>query len=122
MNNNSEEVSVLINNIIAGIFEKKGEYLVKLDMRNLENSVCDYFVICHANSKSQVSSLVDSVELTVKKYTGERPHHKEGLDNCHWVLLDYGNVLVHIFQEEFRNFYKLEALWADAVSEVVEDK
>ncbi len=113
---------LLVNSILEGIFEKKGENVVKLDMRNLDNSVCDYFIICDARSGTQVDSIADSVLETVKKQTGERPHHKEGLDNCFWVLLDYTDVIVHIFMEQYRSFYNLEALWADAKAEVVEDK
>ena len=72
-------------------------------------------------STSQVSALCDSVEDTVRKETGEKPLHVEGLDNCFWVLVDYGNVIVHVFLEEYRNFYSLESLWADARIEKMED-
>ena len=122
MNDNRDETFLLVNSILEGVFEKKGEHVVKLDMRELENSVCDYFIICHAASGTQVDSIAESVSFTVKKKTGELAHHKEGLDNCLWVLIDYTNVVVHIFREEQRSFYNLEALWADAESEVVEDK
>lgn len=112
---------LLIEGITNGIFEKKGIHVVKLDMRDLENRVCDYFIICHANSTTQVDALSYSVIETARKSAGEKPLHKEGLENCFWVLLDYGSVIVHIFQEEYRNFYNLEGLWADAVREVVMD-
>ena len=112
---------VLVQSIIEGIFEKKGEKVLKLDMRALENSVCEYFIICHASSKPQVDSIAESVELNVKKKVKERPIHKEGLENCFWVLYDYGNVVVHIFMEEYRNFYNLEELWADAEVEEIFD-
>jgi len=121
MTGKSEEVLPLIDNIVKGIFEKKGERVVKLDFRSLENSVCDYFIICHGNSVTQVDSISESVEMQVKKNRGERPDHREGLDNCLWVLLDYGDVVVHIFQEQYRDFYNLEALWADAVIEELRD-
>jgi len=121
MTGKSEEVLPLIDNIVKGIFEKKGERAVKLDFRSLENSVCDYFIICHGNSVTQVDSISESVEMQVKKNRGERPNHREGLDNCLWVLLDYGDVVVHIFQEQYRDFYNLEALWADAVIEELRD-
>jgi ribosome-associated protein len=122
MNNNSQDALSLTDDIIKGIFEKQGEKLVKIDMRNLENPVCDFFLISHGNSATQVEAIVDSVVMTVKKSSGELPHHKEGVENCHWVLIDYGDVVVHIFQEEFRDFYNLEDLWADAELEIVEDK
>lgn len=116
-----DETEVLLNNIVKGIFEKKGHNVLKIDLRKLENRITDYFVICHAPSTSQVSALSDSVEDTVRKDTGEKPIHLEGLDNSYWVLVDYGNVIVHIFLEEYRNFYSLESLWADAKIELMED-
>ena len=119
---NSDDSLPLVNSILEGIFEKQGENVVKIDMRALDNAVCSFFVICHARSTTQVDSIADAVDYRVKKSTGELPHHKEGLDNCLWVLLDYGNVVVHIFQEEQRGFYRLEELWADGKVEVVEDK
>jgi len=112
----------ILENVAKGIFEKKGYDVLKLDLRELENRIADFFVICHGTSTSQVDSICDSVEDTVRKNAGEKPLHIEGLDNCYWVLLDYGNVVVHIFLEEYRNFYSLESLWADAPTEAVEDK
>ena len=122
MTENNEDASPLIDNIIRGIFEKKGERVLKLDFRSIGNSVCDYFIICHGNSATQVDSITESVELQVKKNTGEYPNHREGTENSHWVLLDYGDVVVHIFQEQFREFYNLESLWADAAIEELRDK
>jgi len=121
MTENSDEALPLIENIKKGIFEKKGERVLILDFRSFENSVCDYFIICHGNSVTQVDSITESVELQVKKNTGEHPHHREGLENCMWVLLDYGDVVVHIFQEQYRDFYNLESLWADAVIDELRD-
>ena len=121
MTEKSDGTLPLIDNIISGIFEKKGERVVLLDFRAIENSVCDYFIICHGNSVTQVDSITDAIELNVKRNTGEHPHHREGLENCLWVLLDYGNVVVHIFQEEYREYYRLESLWADAVIEEIKD-
>ena len=122
MKKKSDGAEVLLGNIIKGIFEKKGQNVLKIDLRKLENRITDYFVICHAASGTQVSAICDSVEDTVRKETGEKPLHVEGLDNSFWVLLDYGNVIVHIFLEEYRNFYSLESLWADAAIEALEDK
>ncbi|TFH36042.1 MAG: ribosome silencing factor [Bacteroidia bacterium] len=112
----------LVNSILEGIFEKQGENIVKIDLRALDNAVCSYFVICHARSTTQVDSIAEAVEFRVKKNTGEKPDHIEGVENCLWVLMDYGNVVIHIFQEEQRNFYRLEELWADGEIEFVEDK
>ncbi len=122
MKKKSDGAEVLLGNIIKGIFEKKGQNVLKIDLRKLENRITDYFVICHAASGTQVSAICDSVEDTVRKETGEKPLHVEGLDNSFWVLLDYGNVIVHIFLEEYRNFYSLESLWSDAAIEALEDK
>jgi ribosome-associated protein len=121
MKKKTDETEVLLNSIVKGIFEKKGHNVLKIDLRKLENRITDYFVICHAPSGSQVSAICDSVEDTVRKESGEKPLHIEGLDNCFWVLLDYGNVIVHVFLEEYRNFYSLESLWADAKVEKMED-
>lgn len=121
MKKKSDGTALLLGNIIQGIFEKKGQNVLKIDLRKLENRIADYFVICHASSGSQVSAICDSVDEKVRIGTGERAIHIEGLDNNFWVLMDYGNVIVHIFLEEYRNFYSLESLWADAGIEVMED-
>jgi ribosome-associated protein len=109
-----EGEEVLLENIVKGIFEKKGQNVLKIDLRKLETRIADYFIICHGSSTTQVDSICDSVEDTVRMGTGEKPAHVEGLEICFWVLLDYGNVIVHIFLEEHRSFYNLESLWADA--------
>jgi ribosome-associated protein len=122
MKKRSDGADVLLRSVVEGIFEKKGHNILKIDLRKLENRIADYFVICHGSSITQVDSICDSVEDTVKKVAGEKPLHVEGLENCYWVLLDYGNVIVHIFLEEYRNFYSLESLWADAEIEEMEEK
>jgi len=122
MKKKQDGTEILLNSIVKGIFEKKGQNVLVIDLRKLENRITDYFVICHAGSTTQVSSLCDSVEDTVRIDTGEKPQHVEGLDNCFWVLVDYGNVIVHVFLEEYRSFYSLESLWADAKVEKMEDK
>jgi len=121
MKKRSDGADVLLKSIIKGIYDKKGHDVLKIDLRKLENKIADYFVICHATSTTQVDSICDSVEDTVRDIAGEKPFHVEGLDNCFWVLLDYGNVVVHIFLEEYRSFYSLESLWADASIERIED-
>jgi len=122
MKKRSEGDEVLLNSIIKGIFEKKGQKVLKIDLRKLDNRITDYFIICHGSSATQVSAIYDSVEETARKEAGEKPLHAEGLDNCFWVLLDYGNIIVHVFLEKYRNFYDLESLWADADIETIEDK
>ncbi len=117
-----DQTDILLKSIVEGIFEKKGHNVLRIDLRKLENRITDYFVICHGTSTTQVGSLCDSVEETVRKEAGEKPLHVEGLENCYWVLVDYGNVVVHIFLEEQRNFYSLESLWADAEIEELKEK
>lgn len=109
--NNSVE---LVKAAVEGMFRKKGLDVVSLDLTELENSVCKYFVICHGESDRQVEALADSVIDTVREETGEKAWHKEGLDTSTWVLLDYADVVIHIFIQEYREMYKLEELWADA--------
>jgi len=122
MKKRSDGTELLLESAIKGIHEKKGQDVLKIDLRKLENRITDYFIICHASSGTQVSAICDSIDDTVRKETGEKPLHIEGLDNCFWVLMDYGDVVVHVFIEEYRNFYSLESLWADAKIESVEDK
>ena len=121
MKKRQDETEILLESIIKGIFKKKGQDVLKIDLRKLENRITDFFVICHASSVTQVDSICDSVEDTVRIGTGEKPAHVEGLENCFWVLLDFGNVVVHIFLEEYRHFYNLESLWADASLEAIKD-
>lgn len=113
----------LVEAIINGIQEKKGKDIVSLDLGNVKNAICDYFVICHCDSAPHVLAVADSVDFEVEKNCGETPWHKEGYENAEWILLDYFNVVVHVFLKEKRDFYKIEQLWADAkVNEVVEKK
>lgn len=121
MKKKQDGTELLLGSILNGIFEKKGQDVLKIDLRKLESRIADFFIICHGSSVNQVDSLCDSVEDIVIKETGEKPVHVEGLENCFWVLLDYGNVVVHIFLEEYRHFYSLESLWADAPIEVMKD-
>jgi len=121
MKKQPDGTDLLLKSVFKGIFEKQGKDVVKIDLRNFENRITDYFIICHGNSVTQVDAITGSVEETVRKETGEKPAHIEGLENCFWVLLDYVDVVVHIFREEYRNFYSLESLWADAVIEKIED-
>lgn len=121
MRKKPDETEILIESIVKGIFEKKGEDVVKIDLTKLENRIADYFIICNGNSKTQVDSISNSVEDRTRTDSGQKPFHVEGLENCFWVLLDYGDVIVHIFQDEYRKFYSLESLWADANITVLKD-
>ena len=99
--------------ILEAIREKKGHQIVSIDLSEVENSICDCFIICHGESVTQVGAISESIEMKLKEDAQIRAHHVEGLQNSQWVLLDYFDILVHVFQEEFRSFYRLEELWAD---------
>ena len=103
--------------VIKGMQEKKGRQIVSLDLRKIENAVAEYFIICHGPSRPHVEALAESVLETVAKASGDKPWHKEGMENAEWILIDYVNVVVHIFQEDVRSFFQLEKLWDDAESE-----
>lgn len=103
----------LVELVKKGIEEKKGEEIVTLDIYKTNPSVCDYFVICHGNSNTQVAAIADEVQKVVRESIGEKPFHVEGVNNAEWVLIDFVNVVVHVFQKDFRKFYDLEHLWAE---------
>ena len=108
---NSEELS---DAIIEGIREKKGLEIVRVDLREVHNSVSDFFVICHATSDRQVDAISDSVFDVVPDQLGDKPNAVEGKQNAEWILMDYVDVVVHVFKKELRELYALEDLWADA--------
>lgn len=112
----------LKDKIIEGIQNKRGRKIISLDISQIENAITDYFVICHGTSNTHVDAIVESVIEKVNNEMNEKPFSKEGLKNLTWVLLDYENVVVHIFQEEYRKFYNLEDLWADAQIETYGDE
>ena len=99
---------------IHGIQEKKGHDIVRLDLRELNSSVSDYFIVCNADSSTQVKAIADSVEDEIYKTTQTNPWRKEGLENAEWIILDYFDIVVHIFRTEKRDFYGIEDLWGDA--------
>ena len=108
--------------IVEAIKQKKGHDIVVIDLTGTEQAIADYYIICHGNSSSQVEALADHVERFARTETGEHPLHIEGQQNAQWVLVDYGDIVVHIFQEEIRHFYNIEDLWADAKKEVIESE
>jgi len=104
----------LIAQIIKGIDDVKGEDIQLLDLRELENTVCDYFIICSGNSNTQVKAISGSIQKIVSKSLKDKPWHIEGEMNAEWVLMDYVNVVVHVFQKQIREYYDIESLWGDA--------
>ena len=95
---------ILIAQIIKGIEEVKGNDIDILDLREIENTVCDYFIICNGTSNTQVNAIVNSIQKTVSKSLKDKPWHVEGSENAEWVLMDYVNVVVHVFQKHIREF------------------
>jgi ribosome-associated protein len=110
----------LITLILDGIEEVKGLEINVLDLREIENTVCDYFVICNGTSNTHVNAIVNSIQKTVSKASKDKPWHIEGSENAEWVLLDYVNIVVHVFQKHIREFYDVEGLWGDAKVTMVE--
>jgi len=106
--------SKLIKVIIQAIHDKKGEHIVSLDLRKIPEAVSDFFIVCEASSTIQVRAIADWIEMMVKQECGEYPFKREGAGLMQWVLVDYVNVVVHIFQPETRKFYRLEEMWSDA--------
>ena len=104
----------LLANIIKGIEEVKGENIDILDLRAIDNTVCDYFVVCNGNSNTQVNAIVGSIQKIVSKELKDKPWHVEGAENGEWVLMDYVNIVVHVFQKHIREYYRIESLWGDA--------
>ncbi len=112
----------LLANIIKGIEDVKGNNIEILDLRAIDNSACDYFVICSGNSNTQVNAIVNAVQKTVSKELKDKPWHVEGTENAEWVLMDYVNIVVHVFQQQIREYYNIESLWGDAKITSIQNK
>src|SRR6478735_1136768 len=108
---NSEKLSQVI---VKGMQEKKASDIVVLDLRKVKNAVADFFIICSGNSDKQLDAIADSIDDEVYKAMKENPWHKEGKNNKEWMLLDYINVVAHVFRTDKRKFFALEKLWGDA--------
>lgn len=113
---------ILLANIIKGIEEVKGNDIDILDLRALDNTVCDYFVICNGNSNTQVNAIVNSIQKTVSKELKDKPWHVEGAEVADWILMDYVHIVVHVFQKHIREYYNIESLWGDAKITSIENK
>jgi len=108
------ETISLLDAIVEGMQERKAKNITILNLTKLENRVTDYFVICDADSNTHVNSIADSLEETVLKLSGEKAYHSEGHQNGEWILVDYINIVSHIFLRDIREYYNIEALWGDA--------
>lgn len=109
----------LVTKIVEALEDSKGLRIVTIDLRKIENCFCSFFVICHGTSNTHVASLAESVEEKLDEIN-EQPIHSEGKDTAQWVILDYGNVVVHIFQKEQRDYYQLEDFWGDGIKKEFE--
>ncbi|MBO6027447.1 MAG: ribosome silencing factor [Bacteroidales bacterium] len=110
----AENAEEIVATVVEAMDSVKGKEIVTLDLRETGTAVTDYFVICHANSKTQVDAIADKIIDEVFNKNGVKPYHVEGRDNTEWILIDFVDVVVHVFLQSMRKFYQLEELWADA--------
>ena len=122
MRKSKVETKNILDEILEGIKKNKGKEIVVIDLNTIKHTECGYFVICHGTSTTQVNSIALSVEETVKENTGINAWHRDGYRNSIWILVDYGDIMVHVFQKDAREFYNLEGLWADAKITRIEDE
>lgn len=116
---NTEEI---VNKVIETLEDNKAHGIVKIDLRRIENCFCSFFVICHGTSGTHIAGLTDAVEEKVKEDLHETPLHAEGMHASRWTVLDYGDVVVHVFDKELRDFYQLEDFWGDGIVETINDE
>jgi ribosome-associated protein len=116
------EAKKMVEAVVEGIRRLKGKKIAIIDLTTIKHTECSYFIICHGTSNTHADGIGHSVEETVKELLGVKTWHKDGYRNAIWILLDYGDVMVHIFREDARNFYNLEGLWADATLEFLPDE
>jgi len=116
------ETEKLTEAILEGIQNLKGKNIKLIDLESIHHTECSYFIICHGTSSTHVDSIAKSVESTVKENLETDVWHRDGYRNAIWILLDYGDIMVHVFQEKAREFYNLEGLWADAKINTIEEE
>ena len=109
----------LLKTITDSILDKIGKEISIIDLSSINYAFCDYFIVCHGDSNTQVSAIAESIGRKTKEEHNTPPGHVEGLQNAQWILMDYGSVVVHIFQKEYRDYYKLEDLWGDAQISII---
>ena len=114
-NKEDQETELIIQSIAEALKNIKGEDIIGLDISKLNTTICRHYIICHAESSTRVKSLAEEVERKIKKEYNMSPNHREGYENAQWILLDFADIIVHIFQKEYRLFYNLEDLWADGI-------
>ena len=109
-----DATNILLENIINAIQDAKGKEIVSLDLRKIDSAICKYFVICTGTSNTHVNSIESNIKKTISRDLGEKPFHIEGNNIGEWVLMDYSDIIVHVFQEKTRAFYNIEDFWGDA--------
>ena len=109
-----EKTTILLKNIINVIQDAKGKEIISLDLRKIESAICKYFIICTGTSSIHVKSIENKIKKTISQNLGEKPWHIEGNNSSEWILIDYYDIIVHVFQENTRRFYNLEDFWGDA--------
>lgn len=112
----------VVNKVIEALEDNKALQVVKIDLRKIENCFCSFFVICHGTSGTHIAGLTNAVEEKVREELDEKPYHIEGLGASRWTVLDYGDVVVHIFDKELREFYQLEEFWGDGITETIQQE
>ena len=115
-----DATNILLENIINAIQDVKGKEIISLDLRKIDSAICKYFVICTGTSNTHVNSIESNIKKTISRDLGEKPFHIEGNNIGEWVLMDYINVVVHVFQKHTREYYDIESLWGDAKTTVIE--
>lgn len=116
MTNNINSTKKLLNLIVKSIQEMKGIEIISLDLRKIETSICKYFIICTGNSNTHVNAISLAIKKDIRNELKEKPLHTEGSNAGEWILIDYSDIIVHIFQENIRKFYNIEEFWGDANS------
>ena len=109
-----DATNILLENIINAIQDVKGKEIISLDLRKIDSAICKYFVICTGTSNTHVNSIETNIKKTISRDIGEKPFHIEGNNIGEWVLMDYSDIIVHVFQEKTRAFYNIENFWGDA--------
>ena len=109
-----DATNILLENIINAIQDVKGKEIISLDLRKIDSAICKYFVICTGTSNTQVNAIESNIKKTISRDLGEKPFHIEGNNIGEWVLMDYSDIIVHVFQEKTRAFYNIEDFWGDA--------
>ena len=112
---NNDDSGFIVKQAVAAMQDKKAKQIISLDLSKISNAVTKYFLICHATSKTQVDAIYENVVERVREQCGVKPINREGNENSEWILIDYFDVVIHVFLEDIRTFYQLEDLWADAI-------